>query len=203
MSKFDRFIAAGLALAYLLMLAAPVYAAPVPVTATYPTKNTDGSAIPATGAGSIVSWRVEYSTCTTANPVFGVKAGELTVTAPGTVANFTLGPGTYCFRSYMKNTFGNESAPTNIATTTVLAPTPEPGSITVQAIIAGTNFSPVFRFDEHGGPLPRAAGLIEAGATCTGPVLFKREGRSYRRVAAKDVDVWFATSNGRLAAACG
>lgn len=52
----------------------PALAADITTTWTYPTQNTDGSAIPASGAGSIASSRVEWGTC--AGAAFGTKLGE-------------------------------------------------------------------------------------------------------------------------------
>lgn len=204
MKLIERFTAAGLALAFLLMIAAPVFAASLTYTWTTPTTREDGSPLP---AAEIAGFRIEYGSCS--GTAFGTKAGDAIVTGNVTTGTVTgLAPATiYCARAYTRDTAGRESSiPTRVQqkTTPDLTPPSAPGNFTVTvATIAGTNLSPVYRFDERGGPLERAAGLIEAGAMCTGPVLFQRDGHRYRRVNARDVDVWFGGRNGRLAAACG
>lgn len=121
--------------AQLLILAAgTVQAADVAVTWTQPTTNTDGSAIPATGPGSIASNRVEWGTCNGA--AFGTKVGERVVSPAATSATVTgLGPATWCFRAYATNTYAQESAASNAASRIVSPPVPNPPVVT-QATIA-------------------------------------------------------------------
>ncbi len=189
----------------LFVLSLPVFAAPVPVTLTYPTKNTDGSTIPATGAGSIMSWRAEWGTCVAG--AFGVKAGDSpTVAAPATLVTLNLTPGTYCIRSYVKNTFGRESGPTNVAQVTVEPPTPEPGTITVPALVAGANVAPVFRINADGSRGTAVLGFVSVGATCgttATPVVYTYRGRPYRRVDPTTVKWWATTPTTSAAVACG
>lgn len=159
---------------------------------TAPTTRTDGSAL--TGAVSYKVYR-------------GASASSLSLLTTVTTVGYTdtaAPAGTVFYAVSAVDSAGLESAKTAALSVVIpVAPPSPPTGLSVVAVIAGTNFSPVYRFDERGGPLERAAGLIEAGATCTGPVLFKRDGYNYRRIAARDVDVWFANRNGRLAAACG
>jgi len=91
------------------------------------TTNTDGSAIPTTGGGSIASTRIEYGTCN--GLAFGVKVGEVVTSGPvETAATPNVAPGTYCSRAYNKNTYGNESGPTLVVQKVIDAPTPNPPS---------------------------------------------------------------------------
>ena len=109
-------------------------AADVAVTWTQPTTNTDGSAIPATGPGSIASNRIEWGTCN--GTAFGTKVGERVVSPVATSATVTgLGPATWCFRVYATNTYAQESAASNAAQRVVNPPTPNPPVVT-QATIA-------------------------------------------------------------------
>lgn len=88
------------------------------------TTNEDGSAIPATGAGSIASTRFEWGTCN--GSAFGNKLGEVTVQAgsPRVAPTSDLPPGTYCGRFIHKNTYGVESDPSDVVTKTIDAPKP-------------------------------------------------------------------------------
>ena len=79
-----------------------------------PTANTDGSTIPSTGPGSLVSTRVEWGSCS--GSAFGTSQGNILVNQPSTSAEISdLAPGLYCFRAFAKNTFGSESLASNIA----------------------------------------------------------------------------------------
>lgn len=118
----------------LLVIAARAFATDVAVTWTQPAANTDGSAIPASGAGSIASNRIEWGTCNGAT--FGTRVGDRVVSPVATAATVTgLGPGTWCFRAYATNTYGQESAASNAAQRVVNPPTPNPPVVT-QATIA-------------------------------------------------------------------
>lgn len=98
-------------------------AATVTVTWVPPTTNTDGSTIPATGIGSLKTYRIEYGTCS-ANGVFGTKAGEVTRSAPASTAVLNLNPGTACVRVVVSNTYDIESDASNVATSVVPFPKP-------------------------------------------------------------------------------
>jgi hypothetical protein len=111
---------------------APSAAATVTVNWTNPTANTDSSPIPASGAGSLASARIEYGTCT-ATGGFGTKAGEVTRTQPATTATLNLQPGTTCVQVRVTNTYGIESAASNVATKVVDPPTPNPPQLTTIA----------------------------------------------------------------------
>ena len=135
-------------------------AADVTVTWTHPTQNTDGTALP---LASIASTRVEYGSCS--GSAFGTKAGEVTVTAPGTTATITLAPGTHCFRAYTRTVAaagGLESGPSNAASKVVPFPPPNPPVITVVNIVAyEIQYHPV-----HGPRLGRNVGTVPLGTAC-------------------------------------
>lgn len=119
-----KYFFAALAAAF----ATATFAAILTVSWTNATQNTDNTAIPASGPGSIASTRIEYGSCAGTN-VFGTKAGEVTVTGQGTTASLpNLGPGTYCARAFHTNTYGEESGPSNVASKTIAAPVPKPPS---------------------------------------------------------------------------
>lgn len=87
--------------------------------------NTDGSAIPATGPGSLTETRVEYGPCNASRTDLLSVTG--TVSAPGTSAVVsTLPPGEWCARARHVNTYGKVSDPSNVAYRVIDAPTPNP-----------------------------------------------------------------------------
>jgi hypothetical protein len=109
------------------LFAGAAYAADATITWTMPTQNTDNSAIPASGSGSIASTRVEWGSCTSTGG-FGTKAGERIVNAPATTTTITgLASGsTFCFRAFVRNTAGAESAASNVVSRVMPSPTPKP-----------------------------------------------------------------------------
>lgn len=118
-----------------LLLAWPCFAqAPANLSWTNATTNTNGTAIPATGAGSLTRTTVDYGTCG-AGGAFGTKQGEIFVAAPANTATVSMVViQQYCFRAWHTNTFGNTSGFSNVATKNNPAPTPgPPNSLTVAA----------------------------------------------------------------------
>lgn len=141
-------------------------AATVTVTGVNPTTNTDGSTIPATGAGSLTNLRIEYGTCSAAN-VFGTKVGEVNRTAKAAGASFSetlnLDPGTSCVRAYAKNTYGVESDASNVTSKVVDPPKPGPPQLTAisaEVFEVKPNES-TFAFDRG-----RKVGTVKLGAAC-------------------------------------
>ena len=146
-----------------LCLANAAGAATVTVTWTPPTTNTDESAIPATGPGSLTTYRIEYGTCL-AGGAFGVKAGEVTRAAPATGTTLNLQPGTSCVRAFVANTYGNESAASNVASKIVPAPTPKPpGSL---AVSDPTVFDVKPNFETFAFERGKKVGTVKLGAAC-------------------------------------
>lgn len=100
------------------------YAATHNVSWTKATSNTDGTTIPATGPGSVVT-QVEYGTCN--GDSFGTRIGDVVANSSGTTAvTPNLSPGTYCFRARHINTYGEESAWGATVKVVEAAPVPNP-----------------------------------------------------------------------------
>jgi hypothetical protein len=126
-----RFFAALVVAILLLVLLAPcAIAAPLTATWTNPTTNTDGSAIPASGAGSVSSIRVEWGTCV--NGAFGERIGDvikMRATTLPTTHTVDLPPGSYAVRVFARNTYTEESAASNVICRTLSAPIPNPPTL--------------------------------------------------------------------------
>lgn len=137
------------------------------VTATWvnPTTNTNGSAIPASGAGSLTQARVEFGTCNGA--AFGTKAGEVIrafTTGPLTTATLNLQPGTTCVQVKVSNTFGGESSASNVTSKVIAAPVPNPPTnltVTDPVAFEVRPNEQTFAFDRG-----RAVGVAKLGAAC-------------------------------------
>jgi uncharacterized protein YceK len=94
------------------------------LTWTAPTQRTDGSALP---AAQIANYRIQWGT----NPSGPFNVGQEIV--PGTVTTVTIGRtgyGTRCYTAVTIDTNGLESAPSNTACKTLVAP-PNPPVLTV------------------------------------------------------------------------
>lgn len=166
-----------LALAFALLFPVYVLAGVATVSWSPPQTNTDGSTIPASGAGSITETRVEYGTCT-AGGGFGTKSGQVIVGMPATsveINSFVSGQ-TVCFRAFARNTFGIESAASNVASKTFDPPTPRPP---VLVVIDPTAIE--IRLDRNlNARLGREVGQVMAGTACSGqPIISNRKGDWY------------------------
>lgn len=133
-----RIILAGL----LALAAFPALAADVTWTWNNPTLNTDGSAIPVSGAGSLTTGRFEFGTCGTGG-AFGTKAGEIPLTAAMVAAKSVkqtdILPSTICGRVFVSNTYARESGASNVASVTVQPPTPgNPAGLSVSVSVTVT-----------------------------------------------------------------
>jgi hypothetical protein len=159
----------------LLLLPLAAGAADVTVNWTQPVANTDGSSIPATGAGSIASNRVEWGTCS--GSAFGVKAGDRTVPAATSAVVANLAPGTHCFRAYATNTYGNESAASVAASRVIVAPTPNPPVITTVAVAAML----------YRNGVQYRVGTVELGTACGALVVDRRKRADWYTVNRDDV----------------
>lgn len=181
-----------------LMVAIPAHAADATVSWTPPTANTDGSAIPASGAGSLTGTRVEWGSCSGA--AFGTAAGTVTVPAPAATTTITgLGVATYCFRAFARNSYGVESLASSVVSKTIPAPTPNPPVLAVP-VIAGMLQTPVYSVAANGN-MSTFVGFTDVGAQCSGPVLFTYRTKQFREVPRASVKLWGSTSL-RLAAPC-
>lgn len=161
------------------------------------TANTDSSAIPATGAGSLVRTTVEYGTCTSGNAGIAVKSGEISVVAPQTMLDLSLVVvQQFCLQAFHSNTFATtfaaclngtpgtatcpvgNSARSNVAITTVLPPQPSPpASLTV---VAGAQTAYTFSLTDD-FVVGLEAGTANVGATCdpTQGMIDKAHGQLY------------------------
>jgi len=153
---------------------------------TQPTTNTNGTAIPASGPGSIASNRVEWGTCS--GTAFGTRAGERVVTPAATSTVVTgLAPGTWCARVFATNTYGNESSASAVATRVIPAPTPNPPTAVTVAL---------FAYELRNGKLNRVAGLVERGTRCDGAPLLTVGNREFYAV--PRASVWPRPKAGRV-----
>lgn len=118
MTKIRTLVFAAIA----TLVAAVAVAATVNVSWINATQNTDNSAIPATGPGSIVSTRITWGTCNGTD--FGTRSGEVVVDGAATAAQLELPVGTWCAYAQHSNTYGVESDPSNIAQRTIAPPRP-------------------------------------------------------------------------------
>lgn len=165
-------------------------AADLSVSWTYPTTNTDGSAIPASGAGSISGFVLEWGTCS--GTAFGTKLGGAAPTSPATSYTVTgLAPGTYCVRIAAVNSYAVVSAFSNVANKTITAPTPNPPVLTIATIayeLRGYS-NGTYRFVQ--------VGTVEKGAPCPG---MKLSGDFH---AYEGATITKPTSGGIIATKCG
>ena len=131
----------------LLLFTPAVFAADVSVSWTQPVQNMDGTAIPATGPGSIQTNRVQWGTCN--GPAFGTLIGSFSFPAATSYVVTGLAPAAYCFRAYAINTYGQASAASNVSSKAVDPPTPNPPVLAVP-VIAGMLQTPVYSITAAG-----------------------------------------------------
>lgn len=92
---------------------------------TMPTTNTDGSAIPATGAGSLTGSVMEYGPCNATRTALASVTGTVPVPTPATSAvTPNLGPGTWCAQVRVSNTYGEASDWSDVKFKVIDAPKP-------------------------------------------------------------------------------
>jgi len=163
-------------LAFALLFPIYVLAAVATVSWSPPVTNTDGSTIPASGDGSITETRVQYGTCASGGG-FGTAQGQVIVGMPATsveINSFTSGQ-TVCFRAFARNTFGIESAASNVASKTFDPPKPRPPVLTVVDPVAYE-----IRLDRNlNARLGRDVGRVAAGTECSGPAFLVARRAAY------------------------
>lgn len=137
-------------------------AATATVSWTMPTQNTDGSAIPTGGTGSIDFTRIQIGTCNGTG--FGTVIGEVIVPAPNVSTTISdVEPGTYCFRAFVTNTYGSESAASNVASKIFDAVVPRPPVL--KTIVGATAYE--LRMKGSGEyRLARNVGIVEVYTDC-------------------------------------
>lgn len=122
----NRTLIASVVLLWALGLAVVAYAAIATATWTNATQNTDGTAIPATGDGSLTSTTVEWSSCGPGD-TFTTVAGSKTVAASlTTLQTPNLAPGRWCFRAFHTNSYGINSDAIGPVVKVVDPPKPKP-----------------------------------------------------------------------------
>jgi hypothetical protein len=137
-------------------------AADLNISWTLATQNTDGSAIPATGNGSLTGTRIEWGVCD--GVAWGGKTGERVVPAPGTSTVVTgVEPGTWCVRGYSVNTYGTESVASALVSVTKDPPTPKPP---VMIALAGATAFELKTLGNGQIRLGRAVGTVTQDTAC-------------------------------------
>ena len=198
-SKILISVTAALAAALFLLLSGAAHAGDLAVRWTPPTTNTDGSAIPASGAGSLTGTRIEWGTCS--GTAFGTSIGSTIVAAPASSYTITgVEPGTYCVRAFARNTYGGESVASNVSSKLVPAPVPNPPTITTVAVVAGMQQTPVYSITSA-GKLSTLMGFIDVGKACSGAAVLTYRGNTFHEVTRSDVKWWGSTTL-RVAAPC-
>lgn len=182
----------------LLALAAPLgFAADASLTWQHPSRNVDNSLIPATGPGSIAATRVEYGTCN--GTAFGTAEGQQVFTGTvttGTITGLTAGR-SYCFRAFSRNTFGEESAASNVVARAIPAPTPQPPVLSSTISIAYEERRFLwFRYLAAAGSIPEASPCMES-------VTITAAGRLLHGIDAQYVQVFAGRKPGKLYTVCG
>lgn len=184
----------GFALAILGSFVNVAHADPIPFTLAFPTQNTNGTAIPASGTGSLNAWRTEYGSCgAVVNGVqgFGTKAGEVKGTPPTTTGTTPdMAPGTYCLRMFVSNTFGSESDASNAVQRVVVPPKPNPGQIFVGQPTA-------YEYKPATNTMARI-GIVPVGTPC-GPETKIVSGVTYCRLEPIEADLINWPTNLKLA----
>lgn len=155
-----------MSLAFLLILffSWQAFAYNATVSWTNPTTNTDSTAIPASGPGSLVSTRIEWGTCG-AGGTFGIKASEVVVNQPAVsvvIPGFVAGQ-VACFQAFAKNTFLAESAASLVVAKVFPVPVPNPPTLASTITVAYD-----LRMNSSGGILlGRVVGDMPLGTACT------------------------------------
>lgn len=187
-------------LAFVVLLGLCVHradAANADLTWTYPANNTDGTAIPASGAGAISATVIEWGSCSGA--AFGERAGGATLPAPAKAYTVTgLGVGTHCFRAAVTNSFGVQSDWTAAVQKVIAAPKPNPPAFVTVNIVAYD-----VRWQPGGGTkLARAVGTVALGTECGANVITRRGLRSYYEVPLDRVDLRSLPNSAIVVAEC-
>lgn len=117
-----RFIALGAAI---FLCASVALGAVLHATWTNATANTDASAIPASGPGSIASSELEYGTCNTAKDAIATVSQIIPVAGQGqTMDSPDLPPGDWCAHVRNINTYGAKGLWSDVKSKTIAPPTP-------------------------------------------------------------------------------
>lgn len=157
-----------------MTLAVQARADDVTLSWSQPTTDTGGNAL--TGTRALTQNRVQRGTCS--GTAFGTAQQSYTVQPPATsfiVPN--LDPGTYCFRVFASNAFGESAASSTVQKVIVGLPPNPPTGVTVTATLVELR-----RTQSGGYWVARAVGYAPKGSNCYGPKLL----RSYRAMGEGD-----------------
>lgn len=203
-----RAIAIGLLLA--LLIASPAIADTKRVTWTNATQNTDGTAIPTTGPGSLVRTTIEYGTCTGNPKTLATKQGEIFVAAPQNQEAMLplVVVQEFCLVAFHSNTFattfaacvsGSPGSPTcpqgnsdrsNVVVTQGGPPRPRPPTSANVDASSPVAWTPITTDEAIAG---LAVGTARAGARCDTTQSFSSpnvaNGETLYRVPVADVDL--------------
>jgi hypothetical protein len=165
----------------------PLEAGAVKITWTNPTQNTDGTAIPATGAGSLTKNTIEQGSCGT-NGAFGVLQTTYTVQPAAqtyTIDNATLTAGCYAYRISATNTANMTSGYSAVKQITIApAPVPNPPVISTVTLVWDVNEkTPEVK-------LGRVVGEIDVGEPCVPGVYLTNKGTDYFQFSSDQVNRW-------------
>jgi hypothetical protein len=187
-------------LVFLVLLGLCVHradAADAELTWTYPATNVDGTAIPATGAGSVASTLIEWGTCSGA--AFGTKAGGATVPAPAKTYTVTgLAVGTHCFRAAVTNSYGTQSDWTGAVQKVIAPPKPNPPVIVTVNLVAYE----VRWHQGRGTVLGAPVGTVALGTACGSQRITTAGPRKYYEVPLDKVDLRRLPSSAIVVAQC-
>lgn len=172
MKHFLNFVVAA---CFAALAANAAFADTKTVTWVNAAQNTDGSAIPATGAGSLARTTVEYGTCNAGKTAIASKVGEMFVAPPATTLQVSLVViQEFCLDAWHSNTYATTFAPStattavvgnsvrsNVAVTQSTPPQPAPPS----AVVVG-NFI-AYQIAQGPGQLTALAfGHVPPGTAC-------------------------------------
>ena len=147
----------------LYAVSAGVFAADATINWQLPTKQVDGSNIPASGPDALKATRVKWSVCK-ANNTFGTKLGEREFPVPatsGTITGLDAGK-TYCFQALAVNNGGESSRWSNTVSRQIPTEPVKP-PVKPEPPILSTTVNVVFRVSEGNITI---AGTVALGALC-------------------------------------
>lgn len=191
MKRFSILIASALLALALGSIVCRAQASDLGVSWVNPVQNTDNSPIPATGAGSLASNRVEWGTCVAGS--FGTKIADKVITPAATSTTITgLPPATYCLRAYATNTYGSESGASNVVAKLIPAPVPQPPVLSsTVTVVWDLKFSKPYRI----------VGNIPLGTPC-GEFIVRSRGYSYYDIPLSAVELTRTPRSSRVVTKC-
>jgi hypothetical protein len=184
-----------------LLLCGSALAETASISWVLPTSNTDSTAIPPSGAGSLTRTTIEYGNCVGTPRAFGAKIGEMWVAPPAVTLNVAMVVvQEYCFRGFVTNTYGATSAMSNVAWKANPPPTPAGIMITVASSNAARAIS-----TGNDAILTAQVGTVAPGTVCDCTqlvVAFNHPGKMFCRVPKASVQFFPGFDAEALVAEC-